>query len=111
MPRVLHLIDHPGLGGAQRLVNTILGCRQEDKVIALRSKPPHLINARAEQSLYKTRQTGAHNLCAHTFNSRTDTEKQNRDCALPSLGELDCWSFSFADHLKESRAPLFIPCP
>ena len=51
MPSVLHIIDHPGLGGAQRLVNTILTHRPGDSVYALRSKPPHLIHQPAARWL------------------------------------------------------------
>jgi glycosyltransferase involved in cell wall biosynthesis len=39
MPRVLHLIDHNGLGGAQRVVAGILQRRPSDLVFPLRLKP------------------------------------------------------------------------
>lgn len=42
-PRVLHIIDHPGLGGAQRLLGGILNMRSSDLMLPLRKKPPHLI--------------------------------------------------------------------
>ena len=39
MPKVLHLIDHNGLGGAQRIVAGILAKRSSDLVFPLRSHP------------------------------------------------------------------------
>jgi len=64
MPKVLHLIDHPGLGGAQRLVNTILQNRPEDRVLALRAKPPHLIHLLADRCLLPVKPLGLRNLSA-----------------------------------------------
>ena len=42
MPRVLHVIDHNGLGGAQRLVSDILRYRPQDQFFPLRLKQPSL---------------------------------------------------------------------
>lgn len=43
MPRTLHLIDHNGLGGAQRLVAGLLARRPQDHVLPLRGKLEYLL--------------------------------------------------------------------
>lgn len=43
MPRVLHLIDHNGLGGAQQLLAGLLAARPDDLALALRNRQTRMI--------------------------------------------------------------------
>lgn len=47
MPRVLHLIDHNGLGGAQQLLAGLLEARGDDLALALRKRRERLLDLEA----------------------------------------------------------------